>query len=219
MAKLKVGVLISGRGSNLLALLEACAAPDFPAEIAMVVSNRANAPGLAHAQRFGVPARVVPHGDYADRESFDRAVSAALEAEGVELVCLAGFMRIFSPWFPARWANRIINVHPSLLPSFKGLRVQQQAIDAGARVSGATVHLVTNDLDGGPIVAQVAVPVLQEDTADALSARILEAEHELYPLVLRWFGERRVRLVPEPGKPDRVMVDGVAPDATVLWRP
>ena len=219
MAKLKAGVLISGRGSNLLALLEACAAPDFPAEIALVVSNRADAPGLAHAQRFGVPARVLAHGDHPDRESFDRIVSAALEAEGVELVCLAGFMRIFSPWFPAHWANRIINVHPSLLPSFKGLRVQQQAIDAGTRISGATVHLVTHDLDAGPIVAQAAVPVHQGDTPDSLSARVLRAEHDLYPLVLRWFGERRVRIVAVPGKPDRVLIDGIAPDATLLWRP
>ena len=219
MAKLRAGVLISGRGSNLLALLEACAAPDFPAEIALVVSNRAGAPGLAYAQRFGVPARVVAHGDHPDRESFDRIVSGALEAQGVELVCLAGFMRIFGPWFPARWANRIINIHPSLLPSFKGLRVQQQAIDAGTRISGATVHFVTHDLDAGPIIAQAAVPVHQGDTTDSLSARILRAEHDLYPRVLRWFGERRVRIATEPGKPVRVLVDGVPPDGTILWRP
>jgi phosphoribosylglycinamide formyltransferase-1 len=219
MAKLKVGVLISGRGSNLLALLQACSQPDFPAEIVLVLSNRADAGGLAHAQRAGVPTAIVPHRDYADRERFDRAVSAALEAAGVELVCLAGFKRIFSPWFPARWANRLVNVHPSLLPAFKGLHVQQQAIDAGVRLSGATVHLVTSDLDAGPIIAQAAVPVLPDDTAEMLAARILIAEHELYPLVLRWFGERRVHLQRAPGKPDRIRVDGVAPDATVLWRP
>ncbi|TXL82215.1 phosphoribosylglycinamide formyltransferase [Vineibacter terrae] len=219
MARLKAGVLISGRGSNLLTLLEACAAPDFPVEIALVVSNRPEAGGLSHAQRFGVPATVIPHRDFPDREAFDRAVGAALEAAGVELVCLAGFMRIFSPWFPARWANRILNIHPSLLPAFKGLHVQQQAIDAGARVSGATVHLVTDDLDGGPIVAQAAVPVHPDDTADTLAARILKAEHALYPLALRWFGERRVRLVPQPGKPDRVVIDGIAPGGAILWRP
>jgi phosphoribosylglycinamide formyltransferase-1 len=219
MAKLKAGVLISGRGSNLLALLQACAAPDFPAEIALVISSRAAAAGLAHARQFGVPCKVIPHRDYPDRESFDRMVSAALEAAGIELVCLAGFMRIFSPWFPARWSGRIVNIHPSLLPSFRGLNVQQQAIDAGVRVSGATVHFVTENLDGGPIVAQAAVPVRQDDSVDTLSARILKAEHELYPLVLRWFGERRVRLMPIPGKPDRVVVDGVAPDATILWPP
>jgi phosphoribosylglycinamide formyltransferase-1 len=214
MAKLKAGVLISGRGSNLLALLQACAAADFPAEIALVVSNRADAGGLAHAARFGVPATVVPHADYADRESFDRAVSAALETAGVELVCLAGFLRIFSPWFPARWADRIINIHPSLLPSFKGLRVQRQAIDAGVRISGATVHLVTADLDAGPIVAQGAVPLYQDDSEDSLSARILKVEHELYPMALRWFGERRVTV---EGR--RVRVAGVAPGDAILWRP
>jgi phosphoribosylglycinamide formyltransferase-1 len=217
MAKLKAGVLISGRGSNLLALLQACAGAGFPAEIALVISNRADAAGLAHAERFGVPAQVISHRDHADRESFDRVVSAALEAAGVELVCLAGFMRIFSPWFPAHWANRILNIHPSLLPSFKGLHVQQQAIDAGVRISGASVHLVTDELDGGPIVAQAAVPVLQDDTVESLSARILKVEHELYPLVLRWFGERRVRVETAPGRPARVVVDGV--DSTILWRP
>ncbi len=215
MAPLKVGVLISGRGSNLLALLEACAAPGFPATIALVVSNRTDAGGLAHAARFGVPTAIVPHRDHADRESFDRAVSAALEAAGVELVCLAGFMRIFSPWFPTRWADRIINIHPSLLPSFKGMHVQQQAIASGVRVSGATVHFVTTDLDGGPIVAQAAVPVHPDDSVETLSARILKAEHDLYPLVLRWFGERRVRLAAA----NRVVIDGVAADAAVLWRP
>jgi phosphoribosylglycinamide formyltransferase-1 len=216
MAKLKAGVLISGRGSNLLALLQACAAVDFPAEIALVVSNRADAGGLAHAARFDVPAKVLPHRDYPDRERFDRAVSTELEAAGVDLVCLAGFMRIFSPWFPAHWANRIVNIHPALLPAFKGLHVQQQAIDAGVRISGATVHLVTDDLDGGPIVAQAAVPVLPDDTADTLSARILKVEHELYPLVLRWFAEGRVRIAPASGGPARVHVDA---DSTILWRP
>jgi phosphoribosylglycinamide formyltransferase-1 len=219
MARLKVGVLISGRGSNLLALLQACSQPDFPAEITLVVSNRADAGGLAHAQRAGASSLVISHQDYDDRERFDRAVSAALEAAGVDLVCLAGFLRIFSPWFPARWANRLVNMHPSLLPAFKGLHPQQQAIDAGVRLSGATVHLVTSDLDAGPIIAQAAVPVLPDDTAATLAARILVAEHELYPLVLRWFGEGRVHLHRAPGKPDRVRVDGVAADATALWRP
>jgi phosphoribosylglycinamide formyltransferase-1 len=219
MAKLKAGVLISGRGSNLLALLQACAAPGFPAEITLVASNRAEAAGLANAHHFGVPTKVVPHGNYPDRESFDRAVSAALEAAGVELVCLAGFMRIFSPWFPARWRHRVINVHPSLLPSFRGLNVHQQAIDSGARLSGATVHFVTEDLDAGPIIVQGAVPLRQDDTVETLSARILKTEHELYPLALRWFGERRVRIEATPGKPDRVVIDGVPADATILWRP
>ena len=219
MAKLKAGILISGRGSNMAALIAAARTEDFPAEIALVVSNRADAGGLTLAREAGVPTAVVPHRDYPDRESFDRAVSAELERAEVDVICLAGFMRIFSPWFPARWPNRILNIHPSLLPSFKGLRVQQQAIDANARISGCTVHIVTSDLDDGPTVAQAAVPVLATDDADTLAARILATEHELYPLVLRWFAEGRVRLEPREGIPPRVVIQGVPPDAALLWRP
>ena len=160
MAKLKVGVLISGRGSNMAALIEAAKAADYPAEIAVVVSNVAGAPGLKTAQDAGVATAAISHKGFPDRESFDRAVSAELEKHGVGLVALAGFMRIQSPWFPAHWKDRIINIHPSLLPAFPGLHVQQQAIDAGARISGCTVHFVTADLDAGPIIAQAAVPVL-----------------------------------------------------------
>src|SRR3979409_528421 len=156
MAKLKVGILISGRGSNMAALIEAAKATDYPAEIALVVSNVADAPGVAIALREGVPTAIVSHRGQPEREPFDRAVSAELERHGVELVALAGFMRIFSPWFPARWADRMINIHPSRLPAFKGLRVQQQALDAGVRLSGCTVHFVTPALDSGPIIAQAA---------------------------------------------------------------
>ena len=219
MARLRVGILISGRGSNMAALIAATRTEDFPAEVALVVSNRADAGGLALAREAGVPTAVIPHRDYPDRESFDRAVSAELERAGVDLICLAGFMRIFSPWFSAHWPNRILNIHPSLLPAFKGLRVQQQAIDANARVSGCTVHIVTGELDDGPTVAQAAVPVLATDDADTLAARILAAEHELYPLVLRWFAEGRVRLEPREGLPPRVVIQGVPPDAALLWRP
>lgn len=219
MAKLKAGILISGRGSNMAALIAATRTEDYPAEIALVVSNRADAGGLALAREAGISTAVIPHRDFPDRESFDRAVSAELERAHVDIVCLAGFMRIFSPWFPARWPNRILNIHPSLLPSFKGLRVQQQAIDANARISGCTVHIVTSDLDDGPTVAQAAVPVLADDDADTLSARILKAEHELYPLVLRWFAEGRVRLEPRENLPPRVAIQGVPPDAALLWRP
>jgi phosphoribosylglycinamide formyltransferase-1 len=155
---------------------------------------------------------VVRHEDHPDRESFDRALSAKLEAHGVELVVLAGFMRILSQWFPERWAGRLVNIHPSLLPAFKGLHVQQQALDAGVRVSGCTVHLVTPDLDAGPIIAQAAVPVLAGDTADMLAARILRQEHRLYPLVVRWFAEGRLRV--DGGK---VEVRGVAPGAAILF--
>lgn len=214
MAKLKVGVLISGRGSNLAALIEAARAADYPAEIACVVSNKADAPGLGIAAAAGVPTATVSHKDHPDRESFDRAVSGELERHGVELVVLAGFMRIFSPWFPTRWANRLINIHPSLLPAFKGMHVQRQALDAGVRLSGCTAHLVIPDLDSGPIIAQAAVPVLAGDTEETLSARILRQEHRLYPLVVRWFAEGRVNIAG-----DKVTVEGVACDATLLFSP
>ena len=212
MAKLKVGVLISGRGSNMAALIAAAGAGDYPAEIACVISNVASAPGLQTAATAGVATSVIPHRDFPDRESFDRAVSAELECHGVELVALAGFLRIFSPWFPVRWAGRILNIHPSLLPCFKGLHVQRQALQAGVRLSGCTVHLVTPDLDSGPIVAQAAVPVLANDTEETLSARILRQEHRLYPLAVRWFAEGRVRQMGE-----RVEVTGVPPGATLLF--
>ena len=178
----------------MAALARAAQAADYPAEIACVVSNREAAPGLKAAAEAGIATAVVSHRDHADRETFDRALSAELERHGVELVVLAGFMRIFSPWFPIRWADRVINIHPSLLPSFKGLHVQQQALDAGVRLSGCTVHFVIPDLDAGPIIAQAAVPVLAGDTEESLSARILRQEHRLYPLVVRWFAEGRIAI-------------------------
>jgi phosphoribosylglycinamide formyltransferase 1 len=214
MAKLKVGILISGRGSNMAALIEAAEAADYPAEIAVVVSNVAGAPGLKIAQEAGVPTAAIPHKGFPDRESFDRAVSAELKKHGVGLVALAGFMRIQSPWFPTHWKDRIINIHPSLLPAFPGLRVQQQAIDAGARISGCTVHFVTPDLDAGPIIAQAAVPVLPDDTADTLAARILRQEHRLYPMAVRWFAEGRLSVAGS-----QVTVAGVPTGATLLFSP
>ena len=214
MAKLKVGILISGRGSNMAALIEAAKQDDYPAEIALVVSNVADAPGLAIARKEGVPTAVISHRGQPDRETFDRAVSAELERHGVQLVVLAGFLRIFSPWFPTRWADRLINIHPSLLPCFKGLHVQQQALDAGVRLSGCTVHFVIPDLDAGPIIAQAAVPVLADDTEETLSARILRQEHRLYPLVVRWFAEGRIGLAA-----GRVAIKGVRPDAALLFSP
>ncbi|MFZ5780973.1 MAG: phosphoribosylglycinamide formyltransferase [Pseudomonadota bacterium] len=212
MAKLKVGVLISGRGSNMAALIEAARASDYPAEIACVASNVPDAAGLATARAAGIVTAVIPHKGYPDRESFDRAVSAELERHGVEAVALAGFMRIQSPWFPQRWKDRIINIHPSLLPAFPGLHVQQKAIDAGVRISGCTVHFVTAELDAGPIIAQAAVPVLPDDTADTLAARILRQEHRLYPLVVRWLAEGRLSIAG-----GRVAVADVPPDATLLF--
>jgi len=214
MAKLRVGVLISGRGSNTAALIRAAQAADYPAEIACVVSNVADADGLRIAVEAGIATAVVPHKGFPDRESFDRVVSAELEKHGVELVALAGFMRIQSPWFPTHWDRRVINIHPSLLPSFKGLHVHQQAIDAGVRLSGCTVHFVIPDLDSGPIIAQAAVPVLPGDTAETLSTRILRQEHRLYPMVVRWFAEGRIAV--DGG---RVAVAGVPPGATLLFSP
>ena len=214
MAKLRVGILISGRGSNMAALARAAQAADYPAEIACVISNRADAPGLKAAADAGMPTAVVSHRSHADRETFDRALSAELERHGVELVVLAGFMRIFSSWFPTRWANRLINIHPSLLPCFKGLHVQQQALDAGVRLSGCTVHFVIPDLDSGPIIAQAAVPVLAGDTEEALSARILRQEHRLYPLVVRWFAEGRIAIAE-----GRVTVCDIPPGASLLFSP
>jgi phosphoribosylglycinamide formyltransferase-1 len=214
VAKLKVGVLISGRGSNMAALIEAARAPDYPAEIVCVISNVASAAGVETARKAGIVTAVIPHNDYPDRERFDRAVSAEFEKHGVGLVALAGFMRIQSPWFPQAWAGRIINIHPSLLPAFKGLHVQQQALDAGVRVSGCTVHFVTPDLDSGPIIAQAIVPVLPGDTAETLATRILRQEHRLYPQVVRWFAEGRITL----GE-NRAEVAGVPQGATLLFSP
>jgi phosphoribosylglycinamide formyltransferase-1 len=212
MAKLKVGILISGRGSNMAALIDATGARNYPAEISCVVSNVANAPGLEIAKKAGIATAVISHRGYPDRETFDRDVSATLEKHGVELVALAGFMRIQSSWFPLHWRDRVINIHPSLLPAFKGLHVQQQALDAGVRLSGCTVHIIVPDLDAGPIIAQAVVPVLPGDTDETLSARILRQEHRLYPRVVRWFGEGRIGVAD-----GRVIVKDVPPGATLLF--
>ena len=174
-------MLISGRGSNLQALIDAVAAKQLDATIAVVVSNRAGAPGLERARASGIPAVTLPHRDYASRDAFEAALVEALRAHDVALVCLAGFMRVLGPTFLAAFAGRTVNVHPSLLPSFPGVDAQRQALDHGVKVAGATVHIVTGELDGGPIVAQGAVSVLDDDTADTLSARILEIEHRIYP--------------------------------------
>ena len=183
--KKRVGILISGRGSNMAALIEAARAPDYPAEIVLVISNRPDAAGLERARAAGIEAVVIDHKGFASREAFDGAVEEALLGRGVDLVCHAGFMRIQSEAFAARWTGRQLNIHPSLLPSFRGLKPQQQALDAGVRISGCSVHFVTPELDAGPIVAQAAVPVLAGDTADTLAERILTAEHRLYPLALQ----------------------------------
>ncbi|HEU0062370.1 MAG TPA: phosphoribosylglycinamide formyltransferase [Hyphomicrobiaceae bacterium] len=207
MAKKRLAILISGRGSNMLALLEAARAPDYPAEVAAIVSNRPEAAGLAWARAQGLPATLIDHKAYASREAFDAAVDQVLAEAGVELVALAGFMRIQSPEFVRKWHARQLNIHPSLLPAFKGLNPQAQALAAGVKISGCTVHFVTEALDGGPIIAQAAVPVCEGDTAQSLAARILRAEHTLYPQALALVATGRARL-----RDGRVSILG--PDAT-----
>ena len=177
----RLGVLISGRGSNLQAIIDAIAEGRLAAEIAVVVSSRPNAPGLDRARRAGLETEVIDPAHYGSREACDREIAAELRRRGVALVCLAGFMRLLSPEFVAAFPNRILNVHPSLLPAFPGLRGQEQAWRHGVRVAGATVHIVTPELDAGPIVEQAAVPVREDDTPDTLSARILAEEHRIYP--------------------------------------
>jgi phosphoribosylglycinamide formyltransferase 1 len=177
----RLGVLISGRGSNLRAIIDAIADGRLDATIAIVISNKADAPGLDHARHAGIETLVIPHKGFASREDYDRAVVRELQARDVELVCLAGFMRLLSPFFVDAYPNHILNIHPSLLPKYPGLHPQQQALDDGATESGATVHFVNKELDAGPVVLQRRVPVLAGDTADSLAARILEVEHRLYP--------------------------------------
>src|SRR5947209_7185287 len=186
MTRKRVAILISGRGSNMVALIEAAKAPDYPAEIALVVSNVPSAAGLARAREAGIATEIVEHKRFGkDRGVFDRAVHAALEAHRIDIVCLAGFMRVLTPWFVSQWNGRLVNIHPSLLPAFKGLDTHARALAAGAKTHGATVHFVVPELDSGPIIAQEIVPVLPGDTPESLAARVLEAEHRIYPLALK----------------------------------
>lgn len=197
MNRLSVGILISGRGSNMAALIEACEQPDFPARVVCVLANKADAKGLDFAASKGIATAVVDHKAFADKAAFEAAMTAALEANGVEFVCLAGFMRIVSPVFIDRWHNRLINIHPSLLPSYRGLHTHERALADGVKLAGCTVHFVRPEMDVGPIVAQAAVPVLSDDTPDSLAARILTAEHRLYPLALRLIAGGRASVVGE----------------------
>ncbi len=190
----RIVILISGRGSNMQAIVEACAAQRWNARVAAVVSNRPDAAGLAFAAAHGIATAVVDHRKYADRDRFDAALAEAIDAYAPDLVLLAGFMRILRPAFVQRYAGKLMNIHPSLLPAFTGLHTHRRAIEAGCKVTGATVHFVTSDLDYGPIVAQVVVPVLPDDGEDALAARVLAREHELYPLAVRWFVDGQLRL-------------------------
>lgn len=190
--RLKTGVLISGSGTNLQALIGACAAQDFPAEIILVISNRADAGGLARAERAGIPSLIIPHKDYPSREAFDAALDKALTGAGVEFICLAGFMRLLSEGFVQKWRDRLINIHPSLLPAFKGVDAVEQALAAGVARTGCTVHFVRPEMDAGPILLQAEVPVEPGDTPDILHDRIRAAEHRCYPEALRLVASGKV---------------------------
>ncbi|WP_309084838.1 phosphoribosylglycinamide formyltransferase [Chelativorans sp.] len=197
-ARKKTAILISGRGSNMSALIRAATESDYPAEIACVISDNAEAAGLAAAAAAGIPAISVPRTDFAEKAAHEAALEEALAAHGAELICLAGFMRMLSAEFVARWEGRMINIHPSLLPLFKGLNTHARALEAGTRIHGCTVHFVAFEMDSGPIVAQAAVPVIPGETADQLAERVLRVEHRLYPLGLALVASGRARL--EGGK-------------------
>ena len=192
MSRKRVAILISGRGSNMAALIEAAKAPDYPAEIALVISNVPGAAGLARAHEAGITTESIDHKPFGkDREAFDRKLDATLQAHNIDIVCLAGFLRVLTPWFVARWNGRLINIHPSLLPAFRGLDTHERALAAGATQHGATVHFVVPELDSGAIIEQASIPVLPGDTPEQLAARVLEVEHRIYPLALKRLAEGR----------------------------
>ncbi|MDA5194370.1 phosphoribosylglycinamide formyltransferase [Govanella unica] len=212
--RLSVGVLISGRGSNLQALIDACADPAFPARIAVVVSNKADAYGLERARLAGIATAVVDHKSYDTREAFEAALDATLRSHEIELICLAGFMRILTSGFVHGWTERMINIHPSLLPSFKGLHTHERTIASGVRITGCTVHFVRPEMDDGPIIIQAAVPVLAGDDADSLGGRVLEQEHKIYPEALRLIALSRVRV-----EGDVVVISAMGEDGRTLVNP
>jgi phosphoribosylglycinamide formyltransferase-1 len=183
----RVAVLISGRGSNLKSLITAGAKPDYPAAIELVLSNEPTAGGIQMAGQAGIPTVIVDHRKYLDRETFERVVAAHIDQARIDVICLAGFMRVLTPWFVGHYAGRILNIHPSLLPAFKGLHTHERALATGVKTHGATVHVVSAALDDGPMVAQAPVDVLDDDTPETLAKRVLEAEHTLYPRALELF--------------------------------
>lgn len=213
-ARLRLAVLVSGRGSNLQSLIDTQADPNYPAEIALVLSNVADAFALERARKAKIPTVVFQHKNYPDRKSFDADMTRAIEDAGASLVCLAGFMRLLSDEFVAHWKNRLINIHPSLLPAYKGLHVHERIIEDGVRFTGCTVHFVRPAMDEGPIVVQAVVPVHPDDTADALAARVLAEEHRIYPLAVRLIAEGRVTVDGE-----RASVDGWIPPKGTLINP
>ncbi len=192
MIRKRVAILISGRGSNMRALIEAAKSPDYPAEIALVLSNKAEVAGLAAAKAAGIATAFIDHKIYAGREEFERSMHRVVEIHRIDLICLAGFMRLFTPWFIAQWPERMINIHPALLPSFKGLNTHAKALAEGVKLHGCTVHFVVPEMDAGPIIAQASVPVLDEDNEASLAARVLSEEHRLYPLALAWLADDRL---------------------------
>ena len=214
MVKCRVGVLISGNGSNLQALIDACANVAFPAEIAVVISNKANAFGVQRAKDKGIPALVIDHKEFDTRAQFDDGLQHLLDHHLVDVVCLAGFMRLLTPAFVQAWHNKLINIHPSLLPSFKGVHAHEEAIAAGVRISGCSVHFVRAEMDVGPIICQAAVPVLAGDMPADLAARVLLQEHRCYPLALRWLAEGRLKVMDE-----KVVVEGARQSESALLNP
>lgn len=215
MARMKVGVLISGRGSNLEALIKAARHPDYPAEIACVISNRPEAAGLAHAESAGIANEVIDHTLFPTRPGFEAALDESLDAAGCELVALAGFMRVLTSDFVERWRDRLINIHPSLLPAFPGLDTHAAALAAGVKIHGCTVHFVREAVDAGPIIGQAAVPVLPGDDAARLAGRVLAAEHRLYPHCLGLVASGRTRVAGQ-----RVDIRGAdAPEAALINPP
>jgi phosphoribosylglycinamide formyltransferase-1 len=194
VTRLRTAILISGRGSNMDALIAAARDPGFPADIALVLSNRPDAPGLAKAKAAGVATAAVDHKIYAGREEFERSLQMVLDTYRIEFICLAGFMRMFTPWFVGRWRGRMLNIHPALLPAYRGLDTHERALADGVKIHGCTVHSVVPEMDEGPIVAQAAVPVLDDDTPQTLAARVLAQEHVIYPMALRLVASGAVRI-------------------------
>jgi phosphoribosylglycinamide formyltransferase 1 len=213
MTRKRVAILISGRGSNMTALIEAAKEPDYPAEVVLVFSNKPDAEGLKRAAAAGIPTAIVDHARHGkDREAFERALDDTLKARRIDLICLAGFMRLLTPAFVGRWEGRMLNIHPALLPAFKGLDTHERALAAGVKIHGASVHFVVPEMDSGPIVAQGAVAIHDDDNAQTLASRVLAVEHRIYPLALRLVADGRVRIVD-----GRCLIDGgAAPSGSLI---
>ncbi|PLX34254.1 MAG: phosphoribosylglycinamide formyltransferase [Hyphomicrobiales bacterium] len=211
---MKIGILISGRGSNMQALVKAAAEPDYPAEVAVVISNRPDALGLEYARHVGLPAVTIDHKAYDSREAFERELDRVLRQYGTELICNAGFMRLLTAGFVDAWHDRQINIHPSLLPAYKGLHSHERVLADGVKITGCSVHFVRTAMDAGPIIAQAAVPVLEGDEPGDLAARVLQAEHQLYPHALKLVAEGRARV-----RDEKVVIDGNDRAAPALFSP